>query len=55
MVEKMDQQSSRWFDSVWRGWEATMRGACRPHDTYPETVRPHLMTLEEFIGDVRVA
>lgn len=25
------------------------------HDSYPETVRPHLMTLEEFIGDVRVA
>ncbi|MGO7727947.1 type II restriction endonuclease [Rhizobium leguminosarum] len=25
------------------------------HDSYPETVRPHLLTLEEFIGDVRVA
>lgn len=25
------------------------------HDSYPEIVRPHLMTLEEFIGDVRVA
>lgn len=25
------------------------------HDSYPENVRPHLMTLEEFIGDVRVA
>lgn len=25
------------------------------HDSYPETVRPHLMTLEEFIGDTRIA
>lgn len=24
------------------------------HDTYSDTVRPHLSTLEEFIGDVRV-
>lgn len=25
------------------------------HKTYPETVRPHLITFEEFIGDLRVA
>jgi len=25
------------------------------HSAYPEEVRPHLITLEEFIGDVRVA
>jgi hypothetical protein len=25
------------------------------HDAYPEAVRPHLITLEEFIGDVRAA
>lgn len=24
------------------------------HNSYPETVRPHLITLEEFIGDVRL-
>lgn len=24
------------------------------HDAYPDTVRPHLITLEEFIGDVRL-
>jgi hypothetical protein len=24
------------------------------HDAYPETVRPHLITFEEFIGDVRL-
>ena len=24
------------------------------HDAYPESVRPHLITLEEFIGDVRL-
>jgi hypothetical protein len=25
------------------------------HDAYPETVRPHLLTFEEFIGDVRLS
>ncbi|RVM58398.1 type II restriction endonuclease [Sinorhizobium meliloti] len=25
------------------------------HESYPETVRPHLITFEEFIGDVRTA
>ena len=24
------------------------------HDSYPESVRPHLITLESFIGDVRL-
>lgn len=24
------------------------------HDSYPSAVRPHLMTLEEFIGDIRL-
>jgi hypothetical protein len=25
------------------------------HDAYPEAVRPHLITFEEFIGEVRTA
>ncbi len=25
------------------------------HESYPDSVRPHLMTLEEFIGDIRIA
>jgi EcoRII C terminal len=25
------------------------------HDAYPSTMRPHLMNLESFIGEVRVA